>query len=208
MVWPYYSHSSLKHKSRAVTKTNCFYHHHSGVLLCPREQQTNKWWERSRVLRFVSDTLWETCYLLFSEVQTAVSISDGLNTAIFPKLFNSREWVAAVLLNENHCSMLNIASCGNQMADKLLGGVLKTMSCFDRSPLQTLQLHIDVLPRYFWVQAQLQLKYLVKKECFHWEFTGQLERDFKQKRLIKLTRMEKQGIELPTINSIWSTLFL
>lgn len=63
------------------------------------------------------------------------SISDGLNNVTSPKIFNRREWAAAVLLNENSCSMLNIASGSNQMADKLLGRVLKTMSCFDRSPL-------------------------------------------------------------------------
>lgn len=110
VVWPNYS-QQPETQVKICDKTNHFYLPSSlwSFAMCPKEQQTNKWWERSGVLRFAWDTSWETCYLRFSEVQTVFSISDGLNNATFPKLFNSRERATAVLLNENRCSMLNIA---------------------------------------------------------------------------------------------------
>lgn len=107
-------HSSLKHKSRSTTKTNCFCHHHCGILLCPKERQTSGEEEVECL-----DLLKICCGKHFSEVKTVVTISDRINSATFPKHLNSREWVTAVLLNENCCSMLNIASCSNQMTDNL-----------------------------------------------------------------------------------------
>lgn len=102
------THSSLKHKLRSMTKTNRSYHHHFGVLLCPREQQTSGE-EEEECFDLLEILCGKHILSTFVRSTTVVDISDGLNSATFPKVFNGRKQVAAVLLSENCSSVLNIA---------------------------------------------------------------------------------------------------